>query len=562
MFPKLVTSAQNAFGKIERSVQELEADLKALEKTRRLSVDISQIRDANRQISEIKSQINSINGMGAGGRSGGAGLSFGRLIGANMLGGLALTAVTMAGSGAMALGRNTLDNGIDVERQQIGLGTFVGDQKAKAIYAQLQDQAVHTPYTTKQMLPTEMGLIAAGLSPERANRDMMSMLNAVASTGGSDYIAELMGMHLAQAASAGKMDGMLMREFQRTAHIPVKALIAQDMYPNLSRQAGMKKVDQLDSISYDRFTHALAKAAEKGGMFADGMDRLSKSISGKWSTIKDLAQIDEAKLTLSQADNIKQLEDMAISALQKAPQLISEITPIITNAFSTIKEFLPDIKEFGGGLVSILRPIGSFLVSDPFKQLAHTVFSVATDLTDVLKPAMVQLAESAKTAAWLLGGIGGAIHEFFHPKNLEPGGRVYKMEEEAWANRPGSSMGQKTLTANERQQLNSILGVPGLFQRQYFKAPYVLGTDGRSITKETTPKLASDQFGAGGDTGSSTDKITGGGKRQIIINNHKPFVEIGEMHVKEMKEGVQDMKRYVAQGILEILQSGANAVGG
>ena len=122
-------------------------------------------------------------GGGGGGSIGGGGGGFLKTSGAMMLGSLAAQGVMMAAREVKEVVMSSLEKGMDAEQSIIGLQTFVGKSRARSIYTDLQKQAVMTPFTTADMLPVEMGLVATGMSPEKANKDMMNLMNAVSATG-------------------------------------------------------------------------------------------------------------------------------------------------------------------------------------------------------------------------------------------------------------------------------------------------------------------------------------------------------------------------------------------
>ena len=530
MLPKVANTARSVFGNVDRTVGRTQKGLNDLGKSVSLKVDTSSIDRASREVDSLNRKMG---GMGGGGGSSRGG--FGGFFGA----GLAVQGVMAAGRATEDIIKSTLDKGMDAEQQIIGLATFVGKQKALGIYKDLQKQAVLTPFTTADMLPVEMGLVATGMKPERANKDMMNLMSAVSATGnqGNSFMFQLMGSHLAQAASAGNIDGLLLREFQRTAHIPVTRLIANDMFPNLSPQAGMRKVKDMDSITYDQFSHALERAANAGGMFAGALEAQSQTIRGKWSTIKDYLGIGQASAILNPKmhDNILKLEDGLIDMVKGIPAWVESMQPLFSRIFSEAGDLWPNIKAFANSMLDLLKPIGAILISDGFKDALKGIIDFGKEIADDLLPVMKALGASIQ---WIV--------------NLLPGGKELKplFEPQAFVFADTAGIGAAGKEVNEsrmKAMSDSLKHIGGGKVFPNYKAFDAFNRDQKSLSKQFSSytKVAvplatkrKDVAAKGGDAlQSGADSAVRGGSKQIIINAH--FGEHMVNHFSNVKEGVK-----------------------
>ena len=238
---KVAVAARSVFGEVDKEVDSAAEHMRKMGKSaaemgsgtasagRAAAAGISDVGESARKATEdVRRLAGEMRNVGGGNSGGGSGMW------GMMRGSLAAHVVERGVGMGVEIGRDALGNGMDLERMKVGLGTFVGAGQANDIVEGVLKQAIRTPFTSQQLLPIETGLISTGMDAGRANRDMMAMANAVAATGGSDYMLELMGSHLAQAASSGKIDGMTKREFQRTAHIPIDRIVGDYLFPKLS----------------------------------------------------------------------------------------------------------------------------------------------------------------------------------------------------------------------------------------------------------------------------------------------------------------------------------------
>jgi len=576
---KVGATAQNVFGKMDSALKNMQGHFSAAGSagTNALGGIGTAANNATNNVNNLNNAMNRLNNTA---RSGGGGEGmFSRYAKGAFYGGLAARGVETAGRFALDSGREALGNGMDLERMKVGLQTFVGD-KANAIVEGVLKQAIRTPFTTQQLLPIEGGLISTGMAPARANRDMMALANAIAGSGGSDFMLELMGSHLSQAASAGKIDGQLMREFQKTAHIPVNRIVGDYLYPNLSVQKRTKKATELDSITYDQFSNALYRASQAGGLYAGAMERLSQTMSGKNSTIKDAWWNMTAKLTESQMVPMKKWQDMIIHSIEDVPKIVERLTPTFSRLTQIVDELLPDMLAFGRSLGGVLKPAGSFLLSDEMTKLTKSVLSLSATMLDNAKPALDTFTSNLKMAASGLSGVGDILGGLLKKRAEILGWSKEHLP--AWMNSfmtggfssivphaydaVGRNFGKENAKA-------WMLGGPiwgSLYNGyQYLKGgnhPAMVGGSHGALTGlMNAMKLPSEinkvvPPGTKGADAAQTvsDAIVNGGKKQIIINFNKEIVGKQEFHVSSMREAMEVSMAEFEEKYLRVVQ-GVNA---
>jgi len=544
--PKVAATARSVFGDVDKTVQKTQKNMDALgSRDYRLKVDTSGLESASKEVDNLNRKMSSMGG-GMGGNGGGG--AWGMFKG-SFFGSLASRGVEQGMGMVRDVAQQALTAGMDAEQQIIGLSTFVGKDRAKSLYAELQKKSALTPFTTADIMPNMMQLIASGQTEQRAQKDVWSLMNALSATGnaGNPFMMQLMGTHLASAAAQGHLDGRILMEFQRTAHIPIERLIANDMFPNLPAKQGMKKVHDMDVISYDQLTSALERASKAGGMFAGALEAQSQTIRGKWSTIKDWWNIGMAKAVLNPKthDNITALEDKIIKGLEGFPDLIEKMSPVINKLFDEFNELWPSVRGLGGALLDMLKPIGSFFMSEDFKNAFKGISDFGKELAEDLTPLVKELAQGLKGLAWILTPHGA--------NEKKPGADV-----QSYVFSDTTGFGAKGLQVDlaQKNKIKDSLETPLFGKGKVFNSYReflnyqnehrdVMGKRAGSAmsiglpTMATTPAPGKNTSATGTAADAASDAIMNGGGRPITINAH--FMEHAINHFSNVKEGAKEI---------------------
>jgi hypothetical protein len=549
---KHIATSQNHFASAGRSVNDLNNRLALLTQKRDLSIGTSDIARANREIEQMEQKIAHMQNMGRrGGGGGNGGNGFWNMARGSFVGGMAVSGAMMAGHEIVNTGKEAFSNGVELGNMKVGLETFVG-KRANEIVEGVLKQAFYTPFTTSALLPIEMGFIATGMTPERSNRDMMNLANAVAATGGTSETLNRIGADMMGAAAKGSIQGRELMELQRTGHINIQSLIAKDLFPKLPMEQGLAKVEDMD-ISWKVFENALQRASDKGGMFAGALDRLSQTIGGKNSTIKDMWWNMTAKLTESQASPIMQIQDGLIKGLDNIPEILAKVGPVLNTLFTRFNDVMPSIKNFGKGLWDLAKPIGGLLLSKQFADLAKGAFDLASEMSSVLKPIVTDVAHAIRDLlplvtglvhdlSGMVGGIGalvGLVNQVITGRYEKPVEKPsYAAEKSTVPLQPGFSIAPAPvddMSALVREKTDKGFGA--------YK-----GND-KDINDLLHPAKPAE---------TDANAITGGGRKQIII--HAKFAEHFDVHAATLQDAAKESKEFFMRCFLEVLQSANSAM--
>ena len=376
----VAATAQSAMSRVEavvsrtgrnttRSIGDINKQLDKLRATRELSIDLRQIRTANREINKLEAQRDKLEG-GKGDKKGRSG---GMAAGLLRFGPAALALA--AGAGMMGI----VKQGAHAEQDIVGLRTFVGANRANQVYANIQKDAAVSPYTTQSLMMVNRALISTGMDADKARKDTNNLANAIAAVGGGNDELGRMAVNMAQIKNQGKATAMDIRQF---------AMAGINIYGLLAEATGkpIEKVKDMEA-SYDLLSFALNKAAQKGGMYAGALEAQGKTMTGKWSTFIDNIQIGAAKIGLALEPAVNKLLDMAIKATNAMPDVLTKIQPVLTivaNAVSQVIGLIPVVMQ-------VFQPFGDLLSHMPIAALITDVVNFAKEIANTLGPVVQNL---------------------------------------------------------------------------------------------------------------------------------------------------------------------------
>ena len=214
--------------------------------------------------------------------------------------------VAMAGLTAAvdAMVGNLLTTGItyngQIETYLTRLKTLTGSsEKANAILEQIKQDALTTPFEVSGLVEGESLLISTGLSAEQARKDILSLGNAIAASGGGNAELSRMAVNLQQIKNVGKASALDIKQFAY-AGIDIYGLLADSM--GVTR----KEASDLD-VTYEMLSDALAKASSEGGKYAGAMEAQSKTYNGAMSNLQESFQVFTGQLSEGLFNAIKDI---------------------------------------------------------------------------------------------------------------------------------------------------------------------------------------------------------------------------------------------------------------
>lgn len=494
---RVQAAAHASFAKVDATISRTQRHLDNLGKTTKIKVDTSDLDRAEQKL----------RGKGSGGG----------LIG--MMGGFSGIATATTAAAAAGFVSNGISGMMRQEQQLTGLKTFLGAQGAASAFANIKKDAEATPYSVDSLIEVNRALISAGVSAASARQDTMNLANAIAAVGGGNDELSRMAANMQQIKTIGKATAMDLRQFGMIG-INVQKLLAD------ATGKSVAEVEKME-VSYELLSYALSKAAKEGGMYAGALEAQSKTLAGRWGTLKD-------------------------NVVEKSIQMANSIAPIISkvmelsNAFVEATSTASEMKATFRGVVGVLdTTLG-----------AITSFFKGTD---------------AKTAF----AEGGYAHGKAYIEGLTAAGRDFNWFDylrkvmgthKHFQDYKGAALdayAAKKIAEMSDVENAKIAPAQSAFNSSPFGKIWSKWADPNKYFSGGVPPVLA---GGNGNSNSPLSRISAGtrinegGMRSITINLGKLFDDIN-ITTQTINEGVDRLEDRITEALLRVLNSG-NAIQG
>lgn len=272
--------------------------------------------------------------------------------------------------------------GAQAEQTSVAFTTLVGsEEKAAGILKEINQFAVNTPYGNLDLTDNAKTMLNFGVQADKVIGYLRQLGDIAA--GDKNKLGSL-SLVFGQVASAGKMSGQDLLQFINAGFNPLKELEKMTGKTYAELQDMMSK----GQIGFDAVAAAINHATSEGGAFAGMSDKLSQTVSGKFSTLVGNVQ-------------------------QAAVDMFNEIKPIVNDIMDLFLAIVPPIASAIRGIFSVIAGVIGFIVrwKEELGLLAAVVAvgTIAFNAHTIAIGAMaavqgvITLATQAWTAAqWLL----------------------------------------------------------------------------------------------------------------------------------------------------------------
>ena len=303
-------------------------------------------------------------------------------------------ALGAAGAAATAFG---VKSAADFEQTRIAIETMVGSaDNAKKLLKELSVFAAKTPFEFPEIAQTTKQLLAFGFSQEEVLKQMKMIGNFSAGLG---VPMGQLAFTFGQVRVAGKLMGQDLNQFIN-AGVPIIDLLAKTL--DKPRES-IKKLVEEGQISFKDVEKAMHSLAGEGGKWSDLMDKQSRSLQGRWSTLKDtVGELARAMVGLTQDgeivkgsffDKLTTAAQVLIDWLAKNKDSIMAVASTITGSMS----------QAGGFLVGLFGQISNALqiAWNWFQNHILPVLNVIGGvIVTVFGPALMELWNVIKNKLW------------------------------------------------------------------------------------------------------------------------------------------------------------------
>lgn len=312
----------------------------------------------------------------------------------------------------------------EFEMLRIRMDVLTGSaEKGGLAFQEVTKYAAKTPFQIADISKSLNMLMSTGGMKFEDAMKTIKVLGDIASISGG----EMSGMALAfsQTAATTRLLGQDFNQFVNNS-VPLMKILTDYTGKTTAQIMAMKEKGEL---SFDIVAKAMEKATQKGGLFENGAEKMSQTLSGLASTLIDSVNIAFGELgtemakSINLSSNITKITDVIATLTDKFKSLSPETQKFITYAILITAVLSPAMLILGSlagvlglattGFVLLGRAIGMVSAMNPWilgLQLAIGVMYLFREelgiiydfLTDKLASAFDYIAEKLKMAMGLI----------------------------------------------------------------------------------------------------------------------------------------------------------------
>jgi len=232
----------------------------------------------------------------------------------------------------------------EAENLRASLDVLTGSAEAgRNMYKSLTDFAAKTPFETTELVEASKMMLSYGISTEKILPSLRMMGDI--SMGNKEKLAGLT-YAFSQVQATGRLMGQDLLQMVNAGFNPLQ---------EISKKTGESMIDlkkrmEDGGISAQEVADAMASATAEGGRFYGGMDKGSKTLSGRMSTLKDNAKMAlRALMGIDEGGGIKAggLYDSISKAVEKlGPWLEKLATDYAPRAGQAIADLITKTTKF------------------------------------------------------------------------------------------------------------------------------------------------------------------------------------------------------------------------
>lgn len=371
-----------------------------------------------------------------------------------------------------ALGGLALKQSMNFQRLRVSLETLAGGaEKGSEAFQKLVEFSAKTPFQLDELVKVNNMLMGFGLTTDQA-RDSLKLLGDVAAISGGSL--QGIGVAFGQSAAEGRVMTRDLLQFINNG-VPMLKLLADELGVSTRR---VREMASEGALSFPLVVRALERATTTGGMFENGMEKLSKTMAGTASNIKDNLTIALATLgdQMVETFNVEQLGKDFVQFIKDITKTFKEMEPATRDLVVQMGAFAATagpLLYLAGTVIPKLVGSIKYLIANPIV-LGITAVTLALVKLKQEVGGVEDLNEKAKVAQ---EGIKKFTAEL---KNIEQSEGYLSGTEDALKSYHETNLKlQKAIKANAEAQIEFAKG---------------LGTDGVKTVKEYSDKLDKAEF--------------------------------------------------------------------
>lgn len=251
--------------------------------TKNLSFVIEAQLEAKKEMEQMKNSLGEIESKltSVSGASQSAGIGFGKMFGAVALGELAADGIKKLASAALDFVGASLEIAAQRETTALAFETMIGNAEvAQKTLEELHAFARQTPFTITGIDDASRMLLAMGITAGELMPTIKSLGDVAA---GLSVPIEQIALAYGQVRAANQLYGTELRQFIQ-AGVPLLAQLATQF--NVTEGEVREMVEE-GKVGFKEVEQAFKSMSGEGGRFEDLMVKMSQTVTGKWSNIRD-----------------------------------------------------------------------------------------------------------------------------------------------------------------------------------------------------------------------------------------------------------------------------------
>jgi len=278
----------------------------------------------------------------------------------------------------------------DFERLRTSLNVLTGSAKeGSKAFERLVQFSAKTPFQLSDLAAVNNQLIGFGMSTDEAFNSL-KLLGDVSAVAGADLTR--VAVAFGQSAAAGRVMQQDINQFINNG-IPIYKILNGVTGASVDQ---LRKMGSEGKITFDLLRQGFQKATSEGGQFENGMQKLSQTFAGQFSTLKD-------NLNIALAEFGKIL----LPILNKAMSSLTKLLRSFKNLDLDTKRLVITLGLVAGALPPIILSLGGLLtaigvLTSPITLTVAAVVALGVALYEAM-PFLDKFSITIKTA--LLNGL-------------------------------------------------------------------------------------------------------------------------------------------------------------
>lgn len=300
-------------------------------------------------------------------------------------------------------GVKALSSAAKFEKLQTQLNVLTGSaKKGTEAFKQLVEFSAGTPFQLDELVKANNTLMGFGVSTADAFKHLQSIGDIAAVSGGD---LQNISVAFGQVAASGRLMGQDLLQLINNG-VPIIDMLSDSMGVAKSE---IKDMVSKGAVTFPVLIKAFEDATSEGGKFSGGMQQLSGTLGGVFSTLKDNINIAFAEIgkSIVESTDLVEVSKKVITKIQELTQKFKDLSPeakkvalIIAGVAAAIGPILIVVGQMSIGFGALIKALP--LVAGGFRVLtaamiANPILAVATAIAAVTV-ALVQYRKSQKEA--------------------------------------------------------------------------------------------------------------------------------------------------------------------